>query len=230
MRVVSEGGTVRVVACANAAGAHMVGFAAAEMLGCLNLPRQGFQGFHHRTVVGRVHDGAGGVGDEVQRLRGWAFAVEFGEKRKHAAAQCRRRKGFASRGVKRFKVGRGWVGATGQHRLQMTHRAHAHMVWCQAHGFAVAGHLHQFLGKGFEALHHHFQRDRRMQLRRKLRVLFEQGLAVVLSWIKVAHQKTRGQPFEQGRFGQSVGRFFRRHAKADRGHALAGDCAKAHPR
>jgi hypothetical protein len=56
---------MRVVASAYAAGTNVVRFATSEVLGSFDLPRQSFQGFHDRAVIGRVNDGAGGVGDEV---------------------------------------------------------------------------------------------------------------------------------------------------------------------
>ena len=80
---------MRVVTSAYAAGTNVVRFATSEVLGSFDLPRQSFQGFHDRAVIGRVNDGAGGVGDEVQTNGRRAFAVEFGEERKHAAAELR---------------------------------------------------------------------------------------------------------------------------------------------
>ena len=83
-----------IVARADAARAHTMRHTAGKCFRRFDLIRQCLQRFHHRAIVGCMHDWAGGVSDEVEQAYRRALAIEFGEKREHAATDfCFRERG-----------------------------------------------------------------------------------------------------------------------------------------
>ena len=78
---------IGIVAAGNAGWPHVIGRRADHGARRGDDPRQGFKRFHDREVVGRMHDGACRMGDEIKHALGRGLAVQFGEIGEHAAAQ-----------------------------------------------------------------------------------------------------------------------------------------------
>ena len=188
-RVRREGLSMRVVAAADRAWADAVCGAADVAACCGDLVGQRLVRFHHRAVVGRVHDRAGSVVHEVQQIGRRALAVQLGKEREHATAEFHARKGGTRNAVQVRQRRRGRTPAAGQHGFEVADRADRHGRKLQPGCRHEGRHPLQFAAEVIDALDNDLQLASRTRLRTQLLVSLELALAVAQARVELADQQ-----------------------------------------
>ena len=227
-RVRREGGAVRIVAAADGARADAMQCMADEGARGLDLIGQRRERFHHRAIVGRVHDGAGGVDHEVEQVGRRPLAVQLGEEREHPAAQFDAGESRARGRVQGIEWRRGRALSCRQHRLKIADGADRDRGKLQARLGHQRAEALQFGGVVADARDHDLERGAGAGLLGQHAKAIQILQAVARARIEVAHQYPRPEPPEQRQALDRMLDLAGRHAHADGGHGPARDGAELH--
>ena len=163
-----------------------------------------------------MHNGAGGVDHEIQQLRRRALAVEFGEKREHAAAQPDTRKRGAGGGIQVFQFRSGGPRPAREHGLQVSRRDHGQCGQPDAGLSDHGGQLLQFLLELPDAFDHDFEHGVRPGLLAEDAVAIQFLQPVLAARIEMADQETRCGELQEIQLPDRMFDLLRGHAQADR--------------